>query len=61
MRKRKNVNIDDLEYAVTWLLSLEDENGNPAESSDSDEEDIQAVKRVAAWIEKEIAKRENRK
>lgn len=58
---RKNVNVADLEFAALWLGAFEDDNGVPASESNSDQEEIEILHRVIAWIEKEIDKREAKK
>jgi len=50
---------DDLAFAAQWLLAYEGESGNPVASQDPEDDDEQqaSLRRVAAWIEAEIARR----
>ena len=57
---RQHVSVDDLALAAQWLLSLEGESGSPiaAQEPEDDDEDQARLRRVSAWINAEIARRE---
>lgn len=55
------VTAEDLAWAATWLGAYEGYDGVPADDSpDSDDEQVQTARRVAAWLRSEVARREER-
>lgn len=53
------VTIDDLSWAAGWLLAYESEDGVPAGTDeDSDDPLVQRARRVAAWLDAEVTRRQ---
>lgn len=60
--KGERVSREDLDWAALWLESYEGDDGVPArDSPDSGDECVQRARRVAAWIDAEVARRDSRK
>ena len=52
---------EDLDWAAMWLGAYEGEDGEPAsDSPDSTDEYVQRARRVMAWLDAEVARREAR-
>lgn len=53
------VTTEDLSWAAGWLLAYEGEDGaTAAESADSDDPFVQRARRVAAWLDTEVNRRQ---
>jgi hypothetical protein len=56
----ERVSIDDLAFAAQWLMAYEGGSGTPvaAQEPRDDDEQQAALRRVSAWVQAEIVRRE---